>query len=524
LLAPDGRPDDRFGSSVAIEGDLLAVGAEFDGTTAGPKSGSVYLYRRAGFGWVFDDKLKAADASNNNRFGISLALDGDTLVVGSVDRFGTLPRAGSAYVFRYDGTGWNEEVKLRASNPTAHAFFGTSVDVDGDTLLVGTDQTVAGCAYAFRFDGTQWHEEAMIKADDAAPNDSFGNSVSLFGDTAVIGAANEDHVQPPWIDCDSGAAYVFERSGTVWAQSTKLISSDGLCQDLFGTAVSIWRDRVLVGAPRKNTNGVFRSGSAYIFERSGSSWVELQRLDGFPVLNVEFGRSVSLDEHVAAVGAQFGPGTNSPGSGTAHLFTLVGGAWQEQSSYAATTGAQYDELGESVAVSGTTLVAGAARADALGMDSGASYVFDTGAIFPSFCDEDTLSACPCGNAGSERGGCDTPSASGGVVLEVAGQDSLNGRALLIATGFPEVSFPTAVVVRGAALEDPALFGDGLRCVTLPLTRLATRQAADGMSAHTFGHGQGPGTFHYQLWYRSTPLSFCDPAAAYNVSNGVSLTW
>jgi len=524
LIAPDGRPGDRFGSSVAIDGDLVAVGAEFDGTTAGPKAGSVYLYRREGFAWVFHSKLKASDSSNNNRFGISVAIDGDTLVVGSADRLGTMPRTGSAYVFRFDGTRWNEEVKLRANDPAAHTFFGRSVAIDGDTLLVGTSQDAAGAAYVFRFDGTGWNEEAKLKASDSVPLNAFGSSVSLFSDTAVVGAGSEDHAQPTWVDCNSGAAYIYERTGTMWTETTKLVSGDSRCQDFFGSSVSICAEYILVGAPRKDTGGVFRSGAAYVFERSGPAWIERQRLEGSPVLNVEFGRSVALDERVAAVGALFGPSTNAPGSGTAHLYTLVGGAWREQSSYAAAAGAQYDELGESVAVSGATLVAGAAHADPLGTDSGASFVFDTGAVFASFCDRDALAACPCGNAGSARGGCDTPSSNGGVTLEVLGQDSIQGRALLSATGFPEASLPTAVVVRGTTLDGPTTFGDGLRCIARPLTRLATAQAFEGTSLHTFGHSQGTGTFHYQVWYRSTPLVFCDPGAAYNVSNGVSLSW
>ena len=524
LQAPDGRTGDQFGSDVAISGDVLVIGAEFDNTTSGPKSGSVYTFRRNGFSWVFEDKLRPADSGTNKRFGNSVALDGDTLVVGSVDRFDTMPRAGSVYVFRFDGTDWIEEAKLRANDPMSYTFFGSSVDIDGDTLIVGTDQDGPGSAYIFRHDGTSWAQEAKLIPSDSTPRDSFGLAVAIEGDTAVIGAPTEDHAQPGWDDCNAGAAYTFERAGTTWTETAKLISSDGACQDIFGFDVSIHTERILIGAPRKTVDGFFRSGAAYLFERSGASWSQALRLESVTGSNFEFGRSVALEKRAAAVGALFAPGPSAPGTGNAYLFTEVAGSWSSQGLFAASAGAQYDELGASIDLSGATLVSGAEHADPLGSDSGAAFVFDTGMVFTSFCDRTDLAACPCGNAGDAKTDCDAPSSNRGVALEVLGQDVTQGRALLLASGFPTTTLPTAVVVRSETLENPAAFGDGLRCLTLPLTRLAARQAINGQSLHTFGHGQGAGTFHYQVWYRSSPQGFCDPVAAYNVTNGVTLTW
>ena len=151
--------------------------------------------------------------------------------------------------------------------------------------------------------------------------------------------------------------------------------------------------------------------------------------------------------------------------------------------------------------------------------------------FPRFCDasDASLLACPCGNAGSPDAGCDLPQLTGGVRLEVVSQTRVPNRATLAGSGFFAAGAPTAIVIRSNALDAaaPVAFGDGLRCVgAAPLVRLAATTASGGSSVHEFGHGTsaGPGLFYYQVWFRSTPISFCDPTAAFNLSNGRILGW
>jgi hypothetical protein len=106
---------------------------------------------------------------------------------------------------------------------------------------------------------------------------------------------------------------------------------------------------------------------------------------------------------------------------------------------------------------------------------------------------------------------------------VAQTTAPNG-ATLAGTGFPTMGSPTAIVLRGDVHPWPELFGDGRLCVGPGVVRLAASTASDGTSTHTFGHGAFAGSYAYQVWYRSTPSSFCDPAASFNLSNGVGLTW
>jgi hypothetical protein len=151
--------------------------------------------------------------------------------------------------------------------------------------------------------------------------------------------------------------------------------------------------------------------------------------------------------------------------------------------------------------------------------------------FPTFCDDSdgSLASCPCTNPGSPDTGCDIQQGTGGVGLDVAAQQTTpTNRITWSGTGFPAMSTPTSIVIRAATLDtgSPVVFGDGLRCVGVPLVRLAATFAAGGAATHTHGHGAmaGTGAFYYQLWFRNTPIMFCDPAAAFNLSNGRIVTW
>jgi hypothetical protein len=159
-------------------------------------------------------------------------------------------------------------------------------------------------------------------------------------------------------------------------------------------------------------------------------------------------------------------------------------------------------------------------------------------ISSSFCDasDGALASCPCLNPGSPDTGCDSPipvqqggGTTGGIRLDVVAQATApQNAATVTGTGYPSASAPAAIALRAAALDpaSPVVFGDGLRCVGVPIVRLGAASASGGLSTHTFGHGAaaGSGTFHYQLWFRSTPISYCDPVAAFNLSNGRTIAW
>jgi hypothetical protein len=226
-----------------------------------------------------------------------------------------------------------QEARLRVLDQVAGSHFGFSVALAGDTLVVGTRRdddrgTNSGSAYIFLRSGTTWTLQRKLTASDGAVGDEFGSSVSISGETVVVGAHLDDDR-----GVDSGSVYVFVRSGTSWSQQAKLTASDGATGDWFGSAVSLSGETVVVGAPESYTNN---RGAAYVFVRSGTSWSQQAKLtasDGAD--DDEFGYSVAISNNTLAVAAPFGrePGC-SPGYcfeiGTAYVFVRSGGNWVQQ--------------------------------------------------------------------------------------------------------------------------------------------------------------------------------------------------
>ena len=266
------------------------------------------------------------------------------------------------------------EFKITASDGGAVDQFGFSVSISGDYAIVGAfldddNGDDSGSAYVFKRTGSSWAEEAKLLASDGAADDGFGFSVSISGDYAVVGAALDDDNGD-----NSGSAYVFKRTGTIWSQEAKLLASDGAALDRFGFSVSISGDYAAVGAYFDDDNGD-DSGSAYVFKRTGTSWAEEAKLlpsDG--AADDLFGYSVSISGDYALVGARFDD-DNGDDSGSAYLFKRTGTSWAQEAKLLASDGAAGDVFGHSVSISGNYAVVGAALDDDNGGDSGSAYVY-----------------------------------------------------------------------------------------------------------------------------------------------------
>ena len=254
LLASDGAPNDFFGLSVSISGEYVIVGAAEDDDIA-TGSGSAYIFHRGGLDWGDETKLTASDGATYDHFGASVSISGDYAVVGAPwdddDGFSS----GSAYVFHREGANWVEESKFTASDGVTDDRFGTSVSISGDYVVVGANEDDdngynAGSAYIFRHEGADWVEETKLTASDGGAYDNFGTSVSISGDYAIVGASGDNDN-----GSHSGSAYVFRREGSDWVEETKLTASDGDYDDYFGTSVSISGVYAIVGAPYDDDNG-----------------------------------------------------------------------------------------------------------------------------------------------------------------------------------------------------------------------------------------------------------------------------
>ena len=282
VLPVDGEGVDGFGTSVAISGDTMVVGSPYDAISDKFYRGSVFIFTRASGIWSQQYRVIAGDGVENDGFGSSVGYDGTTLVVGSPGTdSGALIDRGSVYVYVGSGDNWTGQGKFSASDAASYDAFGDRVAVVGDTILASAkgDDVGAnndqGSVYAFVRNGDGWVQQAKLLALDAAANDRFGRSLALRASTALVGANGDDGVAGP----DQGSAYVFQRTGTTWSQQAKLTAPDALAFDYLGQSVALTDDTALVGGLGDGNVDTAHSVGAYVFERSGNSWSFKTRLD-----------------------------------------------------------------------------------------------------------------------------------------------------------------------------------------------------------------------------------------------------
>lgn len=369
LTAANGQPEDYFGRSVAISGDTAVVGAHFD-DDRGPNSGSAYIFQRLGILWTEVQKLTAIDGGASDEFGASASISGDIAIVGAPGDDDRGSNAGAAYVFQKIAGEWTLVRKLTASDGQASNLFGRSVSVSGTRSIVGahsnTSNNSQGSAYVFTSIGGVWTEVQKLTASDGQLGDSFGYSVCISGDTAIVGAIGDD--------ADAGSVYVFESLGSVWTEVQKLTAADGHVGDNFGRSLCIDGDTLVVGA--QSTDNGANSGSAYVFERVDGAWTPISKLVPPDVREQdEFGTSVAVSGNTLIVGSN-GDDDRGEGSGSAYVFERLGGTWTQVRKLSAFDGVGGDSFGESVAVNGDTAIVGARYDDDRGDSSGSAYVFD----------------------------------------------------------------------------------------------------------------------------------------------------
>ncbi|MCX6854620.1 MAG: choice-of-anchor D domain-containing protein, partial [Verrucomicrobia bacterium] len=366
--------------------------------------------------------LKANNTGAGDVFGSSVAVAGDTVIVGAIGEdsnttgVNSTPNelastAGAAYVFVRSGSTWSQQAYLKASQVTAGDRFGYSVAVSGNTAVIssrdedssttGINSTPnelgndSGAAYVFVRSGTTWSQQAYLKASQVTAFDNFGTWVAVAGDTVVVGAPYEDgntrvvNGTANELGNNSGAAYVFVRSGTTWSQQAYLKPAavgTTAVNDTFGVSVAVAGDTVVVGANNEgsSTTGVnstpnesaASAGAAYIFLRSGTTWTQQAYLKpaavGTSQASDYFGYSVAVDGDTVVVGANFDdsnttgvnstPNESATDAGAAYVFVRNGTTWTQQAYLkpaAVGTSQVGDNFGYSVAISGDTLVVGA---------------------------------------------------------------------------------------------------------------------------------------------------------------------
>lgn len=369
--------NDFFGYSVAVSGNTMVVGTYTEDSSqtsitngqgassdnSATFAGAVYVFRLVDGSWTQEAYIKAPNAESGDSFGISVAIDNDTLVVGamsedsgqsnitngsSASSDNNAVNAGAAYVFRRTGTTWAQEAYLKSSNAQSGDSFGISVGISGDTIVVGayledSNQTFinngmpgsgdnssvnSGAAYIFKRTGTTWIEEAYLKSSNSEAGDNFGSSVAIHGNTVVVGSkledSSENYISNGALSSTdnsfsgAGAAYVFSRHGAVWTQEAYLKASNADVGDNFGSSVAIEGDTIVVGSKLEGSNQTFvtngavssldntanDAGSVFVFRRSGGIWIQEAYLKA-PNLDAgdNFGMAVAISRDTIVVGA-----------------------------------------------------------------------------------------------------------------------------------------------------------------------------------------------------------------------------
>ena len=335
------------------------------------------------FSLSFDhqQKLTALDGTDSANFGESVSIFEGDAIVGAWKSDENGSDSGSAYVFVYDGSRWMQQQKLVASDSKSGACFGNAVAIFGNTTVVAAykDSAVAsesGAAYVFVRSGDNWTQQQKLVAADGASSDNFGNSVSISGTTIIVGAHMHDENGD-----NGGAAYIFVRNGTVWTLQQKIMAPDALTPKTstwpgwlnFGMHVSISNDTAIVSASGDNDNGI-NSGSVYIFVRSDGVWTQEQKLVASDgASRYAFGVRVHIDGDTVIVGTAR-DSRYVDDAGSAYIFARNGNIWSEQGILKASDPI-CEDFGGPVAVSQDYAIVSCWRSDEHGSDSGSVYVF-----------------------------------------------------------------------------------------------------------------------------------------------------
>ena len=303
---------DRFGHSVACRGNLVVVGSPNYDDPA-DETGRVYVYRLAGSTWQLEAELAPSGAYQFDHLGTSVAVDGNVIAVGAPWR-NDPGDSGSVFVFRFNGSAWIEEAELKAQDKYNYDFLGTAVDIDGNVIVAGApwrnDPADSGSVFVFRFNGAQWVEEDELKARDAYNYDFLGMSVAIDGDIIVAGAPYRNSPG------DSGGAFVFRYNGFGWVEEAELKGTDrsGARMDYWflGRAVDVDGDTIIAGAVPALHNdervdfddAAQHPGLAHVFQLTNGSWSEVSRLPTDTNGSLDyFARDVAIAGGNAVVGA-----------------------------------------------------------------------------------------------------------------------------------------------------------------------------------------------------------------------------
>ena len=367
--------DEHFGKALAITSEWLVVGVPNAATAQQKGSGKVAVYRNVDASWQLFQELTAVDASIADHFGFSVAVQGNVLVVGAPGAFGAAPFSGQVFVYEFNGTAWGQVSVLTAPDASPLANFGHAVAVEGRHIAVGAinglgpQQGQTGAAYVFQKQAGQWVQQQKLMPESGADNDKFGYALAFSQQGLLaIGAPGHNGAAP-----NAGAAYVFELSNNAWQQAAYLLPQDAESHQYMGHAVAMNQTDLVVGAYQANGHAE-NSGALYYYQQVGQAWQQQQTITA-PAgqRNDHFGAAVSIAPNELLVGAPKANVTNSQDAGAAYYFEKSNGAFVLSSTLQSPNVAAHDFFGSTVAITQGALAITALLNDGQHPNQGAVY-------------------------------------------------------------------------------------------------------------------------------------------------------
>ncbi|MEI7849657.1 MAG: hypothetical protein WCK35_27930 [Chloroflexota bacterium] len=386
VILAGGSTYEYFGSSVAISGDSAVISNLYENGG----QGAVYVYKRVNGIWLRAARLSASDGGVNDKFGFSVAISGDTIVVGEPYNFPS--SIGQVYVFVKPAGGWSDMTQtaiLTASGGVSADLFGYSVGVSADTVVVGASQAFVnqGAAYVFVKPPSGWvnhTETAKLTSSDGGLNDEFGYSVAISKNTIAVGATSHTR----GANAAQGTVYVFSKPGGGWVTATQtvsLVALDGAAFDRLGASVAISGDTIVAGA-YGDTITYANQGSAYVFVKPGSTWnslgatisqsAKLVASDG--AVNDFLGLAIAINGNSVVVGKPF----SNSNQGSVYVYLKPNSNWTgtvtQAAKLTASDGVGGDSMGNALGMDGNTILVGAYGADiGLNIGQGAAYFYSS---------------------------------------------------------------------------------------------------------------------------------------------------
>lgn len=371
-----GAEQDRFGAGVALDRNTAIVGAP-NHTVGTLYQGAAYVFERADGGWTEVELLTASDPGASDGFGCTVAMLGDTALIGARGDDDLGYNAGAVYVFDRVGGAWAETDKLTASDGDWGGGFGSVLAMGEDLAVIGAPSAgPTGGAYVFERIGGAWTEVAKLSAPHPSRNTDFGRAVACAPSTILVGSGGRDDQ-----GAETGTAYVYERLQGVWTLSAELLSDDRASGDQFGYSVGLDDDQALIGAPSHN-HDFFRAGSVYAFERTQGVWAQTGELQGgAPADDDGFGTRVAIQTGTVLVGAQW----EDSSAGAVYVFEADAGQWVQRSRLTAANRQTTAEFGGALALDDGQAMIGASNESVTGSGSGAAYLCARAGFDPDAC-------------------------------------------------------------------------------------------------------------------------------------------